>query len=102
METSAVELQMSTDAVHQRETGERPPLEQTAQDEEISREALHADEAAYREKEGPFRRLSRKLTRPDSLDVESMRVKEMDHAAPVSVELSLHRIGRSSCSFALK
>lgn len=77
-------MQMSTDAVHQRETGERPPLEQTAQDEEISREALHADEAAYREKEGPFRRLSRKLTRPDSLDVESMRVKEMDHAAPVA------------------
>lgn len=58
------------------EEGETPE----ALDEEIIRETLQAEEAAKRE--GPFRRLSRKLTRPDSLDVESMRVREMDHASP--------------------
>lgn len=55
-------------------------LETETLDDEIVRETLQADEAAKRE--GPFRRLSRKLTRPDSLDVESMRVREMDHATP--------------------
>ena len=58
-------------------------------DEEILQETMmQADELAAAkaraEAGGPFRRLSRKLTRPDSLDVESMRVKGMDYAAPVS------------------
>lgn len=58
-------------------------------DEEIMRETMmQADEVAAGKSQaeggGPFRRLSRKLTRPDSLDVESMRVRGMDHAAPVS------------------
>jgi hypothetical protein len=64
-------------------------LSTTHRDEEILQETMvQADELAAAkaraEAGGPFRRLSRKLTRPDSLDVESMRVKGMDYAAPVS------------------
>jgi len=60
--------------------GELPETSTAELEEEIIRETLQAEEAAKRE--GPFRRLSRKLTRPDSLDVESMRVREMEHASP--------------------
>ncbi|KAG0578917.1 hypothetical protein KC19_4G060000 [Ceratodon purpureus] len=85
---SAVEMQQGRDRLHHSDDEEGEPPEETM-DDEIIRETLQAEEATKRE--GPFRRLSRKLTRPDSLDVESMRVREMDSASPkVSMALVLN------------
>lgn len=66
--------------VPHRELPEFPEASTISVDDEIIGETLQADEVAKRE--GLVRRLSRKLTRPDSLDVESMRVRGMDHTAP--------------------
>lgn len=76
---------MATEATAGRDTvphgePEFPEASTISVDDEIIRETLQADEVAQRE--GLVRRLSRKLTRPDSLDVESMRVRGMDHTAP--------------------
>jgi len=54
------------------------------EDEEILRDTEQLAAAKLRAEGGIIRRLSRKLTRPDSLDVESMRVRGMDNAAQVS------------------
>lgn len=88
---TSVELQKAIDDLHQQhynpENGEehedRVPTEDVrAHDEEILQDLK--DEDPTTKKDGPFRRLSRKLTRPDSLDVESMRVRGMEHGAKVS------------------
>lgn len=88
---TSVELQRAIDELHQQhynpgngeELGGHIPLEDVrARDEEILQDLK--DEDPTTKKDGPFRRLSRKLTRPDSLDVESMRVKGMEHGAKVS------------------
>lgn len=86
-----MELQKAIHELHQQnqnpengeEHGDRVPVEDVrARDEEILQDLK--DEDPTTKKEGPLRRLSRKLTRPDSLDVESMRVKGMEHGPKVS------------------
>lgn len=88
---TSVELQKAIDDLHQQHynpgNGEehegRVPVEDVrAHDEEILQDLK--DEDPTTKKDGPFRRLSRKLTRPDSLDVESMRVRGMEHGPKVS------------------
>jgi len=68
--------------------GESSPTVEVAirieEDEEILRDAEEVGATKLRAEGGIIRRLSRKLTRPDSLDVESMRVRGMDNAAQVS------------------
>jgi len=76
----ATEATAGRDMVPHGEPPHFPEASTFSVDEEIIRETLQADEVAKRE--GLVRRLSRKLTRPDSLDVESMRVRGMDHTAP--------------------
>lgn len=75
------------------EAGDSPAAPEVAipiaEDDEILRDSSHAEAKSRAEGAagGPiFRRLSRKLTRPDSLDVESMRVRGMDNAAQVSAQ----------------
>lgn len=92
-----MELQSARDAFRgdNGTEGEPPgPKEASpAMDDEIIRETMQDSK-----REGPFRRLSRTLTRPDSLDVESMRVRGMDRAGPqasmaVVLNLAFQSIG---------
>ena len=73
----------------------------TGGDEEIMRETMMQNEDLTKSRHegsgGMIRRLSRKLTRPDSLDVESMRVKGMDQVAAVSIITSCSN--PFTCSF---
>lgn len=91
METSSVELQKARMELQQAdrnnpEKGEPPGLHEPSgedKDDEISKET-NTDKPPDSSVGGTLRRLSRKLTRPDSLDVESMRVRGMDYGPKVS------------------
>lgn len=60
------------------------PFEAVIRNEEkvMNLETLHAELAIT--PEVSLRRMTPKLTRPDSLDLESLQVRSMDHAPPVS------------------